>query len=206
MSVLSPPIPDRSCFTESFIRENALERNGFKKWIFTPGMLFGATDKWWGDQGKRDSPHEGLDLCLYRNGQNQTVRIEGKMKIPVMYDGVVDGILDDFLGKSLIIKHGFPTRDNRRFCTIFGHTRPYAGIEVGRRMLKGEAIAELAEVRNTTAGMISHLHVSMGWLAESISSKRLNWETINDPDVITLLDPLKVLDRDYQLLVGNGIA
>lgn len=40
-----------SRFTEFLIRENALGDNGFKGWVFCPGMLFNSTDKWWGDQG-----------------------------------------------------------------------------------------------------------------------------------------------------------
>ncbi|RLB77393.1 MAG: hypothetical protein DRH24_16320 [Deltaproteobacteria bacterium] len=51
-------------FTEFLIRKNALNPGGFNGWVFCTGMLFNSTDKWWGDQGKRDKPHEGFDLCL----------------------------------------------------------------------------------------------------------------------------------------------
>jgi hypothetical protein len=53
----------KSRFTEIFIRENAPETNAFDEWIFLPGMMFNAQDKWWGDQGKREMVHEGIDLC-----------------------------------------------------------------------------------------------------------------------------------------------
>jgi hypothetical protein len=30
-------------------------------------MLFNSPDKWWGDHGLRDYPHEAIDMCLYRD-------------------------------------------------------------------------------------------------------------------------------------------
>jgi len=47
--------------------ENALDQSRFESWIFCLGMLFNSPDKWWGDHGSRDYPHEGIDLCLYRD-------------------------------------------------------------------------------------------------------------------------------------------
>ena len=70
-------------------------------------MLFNSTDKWWGDQGKRDKPHEGLDLCLYKDREDKILRLGENAKVPVIYDGIVVGIVDDFLGKSVIIEHLF---------------------------------------------------------------------------------------------------
>src|SRR3989339_1498275 len=92
-------------FTESLVRENALDECGFKGWVFYPGMLFNAKDKWWGDQGKRDKPHEGLDLCLYRDQQDRVFRLDEKTKIPALYDGLVVRIFDDFIGKSVMMEH-----------------------------------------------------------------------------------------------------
>ncbi|MGD8980799.1 MAG: hypothetical protein PVF42_04345, partial [Desulfobacterales bacterium] len=45
-------------FTEFLVQKNAFGKGGFKGWIFCPGMLFNSTDKWWGDQSKRDKSHE----------------------------------------------------------------------------------------------------------------------------------------------------
>jgi hypothetical protein len=50
-------------------------------------MLFNSTDKWWGDQGKRDQPHEGLDLCLYKDGKNTILSLGEKAEVPVIFDG-----------------------------------------------------------------------------------------------------------------------
>jgi hypothetical protein len=54
----------KSRFTEMLIEENELDQNGFKNWIFCNGMLFNSPDKWWGDHGLRDYPHEGVDYVF----------------------------------------------------------------------------------------------------------------------------------------------
>jgi len=174
-----------------------LDECGFEEWIFYPGMLFNALDKWWGDKGKRDRPHEGLDLFLYRDQRDRTLHLDKKTKVPVLYDGVVVSILNDFLGKSVIMEHGFPDSDNRRFCSIYGHTNPYDGIQVGRVVKHGEVIATLAEAGKSKADISTHLHISVGWIFKPISYDRLDWDNIGAPDAMTLLDPLNVIDRRY---------
>ncbi|MDY6952287.1 MAG: peptidoglycan DD-metalloendopeptidase family protein [Thermodesulfobacteriota bacterium] len=187
-------------FTEFLIRENALDKGGFKEWIFCPGMLFNAPDKWWGDQGKRDKPHEGLDLCLYRDRRGRVLRVDAKTRIPVVYDGEVVGVVNDFLGESVIIEHAFPQTDDRRLCTIYGHTNPQEGLHVGRIVKEGEIIAALAHSGKSKPDMFPHLHISLGWASKSISYDQLDWDTIGASNVLTLLDPLDVIDWPYQLV------
>jgi len=187
-------------FTEFLIRENALDEGGFKEWIFSPGMLFNAPDKWWGDQGKREKPHEGLDLCLYRDGRGRVLRVDAKMRIPVMYDGEVVGIVSDFLGESVIIEHAFRQSDDRRLCTIYGHTNPQEGLHVGRIVKEGESIATVADSGKSEANILPHLHISLGWTSKSISYDHLDWEIIGTTNMVTLLDPLDVIDWPYQVL------
>jgi len=69
---------NRTRFTEWLIRENGLGDPGLKEWIFCPGMLFHAVCKWWGDKGTRNTPHEGLDLFLYKDQQDRIVRLDEK--------------------------------------------------------------------------------------------------------------------------------
>jgi hypothetical protein len=40
----------------------------------------------------------------------------------------------------------------------------------------------------------------LGWTAKFISYDRFDWETIGTWDMLTLLDPLDVLDRPYQVV------
>lgn len=191
---------NKTRFTEYLIRENALDKNGFKEWIFCPGMLFNATDKWWGKQGKRDKPHEGLDLCLYIDQQGKMRRLDEKIKIPVIYDGTVVGIVNDFLGKSVIIEHGLTNSDNNRLCTIYGHTNPHKNLQVGRMLKEGDIIATLADLRNSKVKTLSHLHISFGWASKFISYDKLDWETIGAPNTLTLMDPLYVIGWYYRVL------
>jgi hypothetical protein len=187
-------------FTEFLIRENALDEGGVQEWIFCPGMLFNALDKWWGDQGKRDRPHEGLDLCLYRDRLGRMRRIDAKTRVPAMYDGLVVGIVNDFLGESVIIEHHPLRGDNRRFCTIYGHTDPNETLHVGRIVKEGDVIATLAGSGKSKTGMFPHLHISLGWTSKPISYDQLHWEAIGAPNMLTLLDPMDVIDWPYRVL------
>jgi hypothetical protein len=192
------PSLSKTRFTEFLVQENSLDECGFEEWIFYPGMLFNELEKWWGDKkGKRDRPHEGLDLFLYRDQRDRVLHLDKKTRVPVMYDGVVVSILNDFLGKSVIMEHGFADGDNRKFCTIYGHTNPYDGIHVGRAVRQGDVIATLADAGKSNAGISTHLHISVGWISKSISYDRFDWETIGAPDAMKLLDPLNVIDRRY---------
>jgi Peptidase family M23 len=187
-------------FTEFLIRKNALHENGFKGWVFCPGMLFNSTDKWWGDQGKRNTPHEGLDLCLYKDRKDTILRLGEKAKVPVIYDGIVVGIVDDFLGKSVIIEHLFSDCDNNKLCTIYGHTIPEDNLHVGKIVKAGEVIATLADSSMSKTNIFPHLHISLGWTSKEISYDRLDWENIGAPNTVTLLDPLQVIDWHYNIL------
>jgi hypothetical protein len=187
-------------FTEFLLRKNAFGEGGFKEWVFFPGMLFNSTDKWWGDQRKRDKPHEGLDLCLYKNRENTILRLDEKAKIPVIYDGIVVRTIDDFLGKSVIIEHLFSGCDNNRLCTIYGHTIPESNLHVGNIVKQGDVIATLADSNRSKTNIFPHLHISLGWISKEISYDGLDWKNIGDPNTLTLLDPLQIIDWHYLIL------
>ena len=206
LDFLGTPYLTNTRFTEFLIRENGLDKSGFEGWIFCPGMLFNAIDKWWGDQGKRDKPHEGLDLCLYRDRGDMILRLGEKIKIPVIYDGVVVGIISDFLGKSVIIEHLLPNCDNRRFCTIYGHTIPDRGLHIGKIVKQGDIIATLADSSKSKADIFPHLHISLGWTSKAISYDRLDWGKIGAQNTLTLLDPLQVINCNYLTLEPEKCA
>jgi len=71
----------KSRFTEMLIEENALDQSGFERWIFCHGMQFNSPDKWWGDHGLRDYPHEGIDLCIYKDRSSRICHINEKTRI-----------------------------------------------------------------------------------------------------------------------------
>ena len=183
-----------SRFTEMLIAANGLDRTVFERWLFCPGMLFNSPDKWWGDRGRRDFPHEGIDLCLYRDRSRGTLRMDENTRIPVMEDGVVKAIFTDYLGEAVIIEHDGPGGGRQGFISFYAHTKPNAGVHTGVMVKKGDIIATLADTSKSKAGIIPHLHFSLGLPSSSFSFERFAWNTIRTPAMITLLDPLESID------------
>lgn len=186
----------KSGFTDHFIRENGLdESKGFKEWLLCPEMLIDASKKWWGDFGIRDVRHQGLDLCCYRTSGDKITYLNGQTKIPVMYDGVLVAIIDDFLGKSLIIKHSIPAIEIEDFLTVYGHTRPEKGTHIGKAFKEGETVAKVADLESSKSRVRPHVHLSIGHLSKPVPYSNLNWENMSNPDTMIWIDPLKVIDR-----------
>ncbi|MDP2647260.1 MAG: hypothetical protein Q8P24_20190 [Desulfobacterales bacterium] len=182
-----------SQFNRHFMRENDLQGGGFESWVFCPGMLFHAQDRWWGDRGRRQKPHEGLDLCLYRDRRNQTHGMEINTRIPVLYDGVAVGIIDDFLGKSIIVEHHVTRGDPMILYSFYGHTTPGQHLYPGSIVRAGDIIATIAGAGRSKSGVLPHLHLSLGRASRVISPDQLTWETLDALDALTLLDPLTVI-------------
>jgi len=187
-------------FTQWLIRENGLDEPGLKEWVFCPGMVFRAECKWWGDKGPRNTPHEGLDMFLYRDRQGRLAHLDEKTMIPVMFDGVVVSIIDDFLGSSVIVEHAFPDSDTERVCTIYGHVNPLKNLHIGWGLKQGDIMGTLADPGQTGFNLMPHLHISVGWASKPISYDRLNWDTIGSSGALTLLDPLDIINWQYQVL------
>jgi len=185
----------KSQFTQYLVRENALDDFGFKEWFFYPGMLFNATGKWWGDQGKRNRPHEGLDLYFYRDREDRLLHLAEKTKVPVLYDGVVVNLIDDFIGKSVMVEHRLPGSDHPRFCTIYGHTNLTRDLHVGMIVKAGDILATLARPNKSQRNIPSHLHVSLGWIFTKISYEHLTWETMGNSKALLWVDPLQSICR-----------
>ena len=195
----SMTLPRRTSFSRRLVEENDLDEHGFEKWLLYPGMLFRATKVWWGQGGRRETAHEGLDLCYYRDRDGAVFSLGKGASIPVMYDGTVAATFDDFLGSSLVVRHHI--RDNRgsELCSIYGHTTPRDYIRVGRTVEEGEIIATVAGADRSKSDAVPHLHISIGWAKGTISPEKLNWNVIGDPDVVALIDPLQVIGRYHCL-------
>jgi len=191
------PFLKKSQFTQFVVRENALDKLGFQEWIFYPGMLFNAMDKWWGNQEKRDKPHEGLDLCFYRDCEDKMLRLDEKTKIPVLYDGTVVRVMDDFIGKSVMVEHRPLDSDYPRLCTIYGHTNLSNGLHVGRIVKAGDIVANLARPNKSQRNIPPHLHISVGWISQNISYENLYWETMDTLKELRWVDPLGVIHRHF---------
>ncbi len=191
---------NKSGFTEYFIQANGLGKNGFDEWLFLPGMLFLAPNKWWCNRSKRDSPHEGLDLGLYRDCRGNIRQLDEKTQIPAIFGGMVVKVLDDFLGKSVIMEHALSENETSMLITIYGHTIPAENIKPGRSFNQGDIIATLANRKKFKTDIDPHLHISTAWSLRTGSYENLNWNTIGTLDTLTLFDPLQVMDWHYSVL------
>ncbi len=181
-----------SSFTEIFVRQNKLDGQAFAGWFFHAGMEFGSQQTWWGGKRKRARPHEGVDLCFYRGVDDAVFRIDDESKIPAMYDGIVVKIMDDFLGKTIVLEHSFPSNGDSVFLSIYGHTKPMQKLEPGQRVNAGGIMATLAPHKNPTAP-VPHLHLTLGSSPRPVSYEMLDWSNIGNPDNVHLVDPLQVI-------------
>jgi len=185
-------IPGTSQFTEHLIRANGLDNGAFKEWVFCPGMLFRANAQWWGDRRDRTTPHEGLDLLFYRDQEDRIHGLDDSTQIPAMYGGTVVGLIRDFLGVSVILRHQTPGDRARVFCTMYGHTNPDSEMQVGQVVREGESIARLARTKDD-ARVRAHLHLSIGLVPTDFFFAGLDWAAIGDPEIVTLVDPLPAI-------------
>lgn len=189
----------KSQFIEFLVRHNSLTRFGFDAWIFYPGMLFNDLCAWWGDRGVRLRAHEGIDFCFYRDTGGQDHSLREKTHIPMMYEGEIIRIEDDFLGKSIFVNHNIYDDRENRLHTIYGHTNPYSGVTIGKVLGEGELIATIADTGKKTTKIPPHVHISVAWLPKSFPYERLGWKTMSDRSVVTLCDPLEFIECKYNV-------
>jgi len=187
-------------FTEYLIGHNSLDERGFEKWIFHPGMLFHSTDRWWGDGGSRDHPHQGLDLCLYRDRNGDDHALDRKIKVPLIYDGEVVNIITDYIGKSVFLIHDISDGKGNQLYSIYGHTEPYDGLGKGKTLNEGDVIATIKDTKEKKVDIMPHLHLSLAWVPKCLPYHKLNWKIISDPGICTLLNPLEFIDCKYTVL------
>jgi len=196
----------KSRFTEMLIEANAPELRGFDRWIFCEGMLFNSPNKWWGDRGRRDFPHEGIDLCLYRDGSGRIRRIDDNIRFPAVAAGTVQAMFKDYLGTAVLVEHQIQATGSQRLISFYAHTNPDPNIGVGMMVKEGDIIGALADTSHSKAGIRPHLHFSIGMPTKSFSYDGLVWNTIRRPEMMILLDPLPVIDRPYQKLAAGDPA
>ena len=187
-------------FCEKLVQHNNLLQRGFAQWAFYAGMLFNAQDKWWGDGGRRASPHEGIDICLYRDSSGALQFIPKAARIPVIYAGQVKRILNDYLGSTLYLAHEiYDSRGNQCY-TIYGHVAPCAGIAPGDNIRDREIVAAIADTEDRKIHILPHVHISVAWIPENFPSEQLAWERMNPRHRIVLVNPLDVLRCSYSIV------
>ena len=191
-----------STFTENFVKANKLSDSEFDEWLLTSGMLFEATNLWWGNQDKRKSQHEGIDLGFYRNRNQKVIGFDESTKISAIFAGVVVGIFNDFVGKSVFMRHTIIDIENRELCSIFGHIKPGSAIFSGKILKEGEIIGSIADVGKSIVK--PHLHITMGWVEKEITADVFDWNVIGQSEVLELIDPIEIIGR-YSIVPSSTI-
>lgn len=180
----------KSCFCKNFIKINNLDKIEFDEWFFHPGMLFNNINKWWAPYDYRKTPHEGVDFYLFKDKKGSCSNIQIETKIPIIFEGEVVKIDNDFLGKSIYLSHDIFNDNNCKLHSIYAHTAPHHLIKIGNTLDKNEIISTLAPTKTQKQKIPPHLHLSTVWLPDSTQYNKLNWETINNPQIATLCNPL----------------
>ncbi len=166
---------------------------GFARWLFPPGTQFGAGELWWGARQRRPTPHEGVDLYMFQDVHGRARPVDATLRIPAAAAGVIALISDDFLGKSIFVRHAATDPHGRRLYTICGHTRPRAGLAAGTAVRAGEALGRLAPGPGTANAPPPHLHLSVAWAPAAATAAQLAWPNLGRDPAITLLDPEELL-------------
>src|SRR3989339_534572 len=194
---MSPSPEIHSRFMEFMLERNRPRMDGFQRWIFHPGMLFQAQEKWWGDQGLRAVPHEGLDLYSFETEGGRVQTVDQHTQIPAAFAGQVVKIDPDFLGQSIYIIHAIYTDGGRQLLSAVGHSIPREGLKTGQQVAAGEIIAAVAGFPSQKTNLPPHLHLSFAWVPKDFRLDQLTWKNLGlDPD-IRLIDPLAVISSFF---------
>jgi hypothetical protein len=188
-------------FGKTFAQQNRLFEQQFVQWAFHPGMLFKSPEKWWGDMGQRQRPHEGLDIRFFLNFLHKPVPIPNHAQVPVMLQGEVLAFgEDDFFGYTLYVRHSAMQDRGKVLCTMYGHVTPHPDLHPGKTVQTGETIASVSDFGTPKSGITAHLHLSVAWIVESSTSGTLTWEMINDSRKVQLIDPMVFFTDSYSVI------
>jgi hypothetical protein len=116
-----------------------------------------------------------------------------------MYAGTVVAIIDDFLGKSIVLEYRLS--DHRSpLLTIYGHVAAREALQAGSVVRESEIIGTLVGPGTSFVHIYPHLHVSLAWPSERASYENLTWRHLSDPELFTMIDPLSVIGGPYRLI------
>ena len=175
-------------FTRNLLAANPAFAVRFREWSWEPGMGFHDTGLWWGEAGKRITPHEGIDLVRYYDESGAVQDLTGPLAVPINFSGELVRTHRDFLAWSLYIKHPQFVRSGYVLHTVFGHMLPGKREAAGQRAAAGEVVGSLEKYQqNKTVPL--HLHFTIAWIAETVAPEELNWQLLNDSRLVTLVDP-----------------
>jgi hypothetical protein len=158
-----------------WMRQLRLE-SGFESWNFLPGMFFGDPTEWWGEENRRRTLHEGIDFAAGFQRDLTSHSIPEGTPVRALADGEIVAILDDFLNKTVVVRHPkILNGTGDLFFTFYSHIYP-AGNTLGP-VAEGQALGHIAKSRNI--GAPAHLHLTGAWIPESILPNEITMDLIH---------------------------
>jgi len=155
-------------------------------------MEFGAETEWWGPRGRRRTAHEGLDFVEgFPKGAPGAVGLvpEGTPARAVG-DGEVVAALDDFMGKTVVVRHPWSRRaDGRVFHTLLSHIQT-EGAPFAEASAPGLASSPVPVARGELLGRVGkradvrirpHLHLTGAWYPDGFPFAEAGIDTILHP-------------------------
>jgi hypothetical protein len=149
---------------------------GFRCWVFRPGMSFGDRIEWWGDGCRRRTEHEGFDF-VEGIGPGASMRgLPEGTSVRSIAEGVAVALLDDFLGKTIVVRHPAFTRPNGDvFHTFLSHIQPL--IKGPGPVARGGLLGHVG--KSTNSGVPAHLHMTGAWFPEAVAASGIRMDHIH---------------------------
>ncbi len=191
-----PVVCPASAFVSDLGALNGLDRMGFFRFIFYPGMLFGSSEKWWGVGGSRPSAHEGLDLCFFEARDGRRYRLDETVRVPAAVSGRIVRLMDDFLGRTVVVESRCHQQAGA-FYTFYAHIRPDKALQEGDTISAGTVFATISPIRSPKVTLPPHLHITMAAADALPPVGTLSWPMMNRLERSVFFDPLDVLSCEY---------
>ena len=178
-----------SSFWPHFLRVNRLDRHC--RWLGRPGMEFKARAAWWG-KAARPAPHEGIDLLFLVDVLGRRLALPPQALVVPLWEGEVAALLDDFLDRTVVVRHPCTDEQGRTLVSLYAHVEPLVGR--GVRVRPDFPLARIAPgMQQGGSGPLEHLHISLAWLVAGYPATELHWATLWQNQAVELIDPLPVL-------------
>ena len=188
-------MPTRSSFTTDFVSLNYPDQRESFRWCFLPGMLFQDNMSWW-KNARRPRFHEGADFCRFYCRNFSTMQVEEGDLVPILFDGVVLKVENDFLASTIWMRHEKIRQGNMVLFSALAHVVPLDGVIAGTAFKQGKAVAAIGRRRDLLE-VSMHLHVSVFWAPHYFKTARLGWPTLPTMKEISLVDPLQVISDGF---------
>lgn len=196
-----------SGFVNRLVAANRLSAAGFDRFVFLPGMGFGAMEKWWPPAGRRTFSHEGVDLCLFQTRSNLLFRLDETIRVPLIHPGKIVGLIPDFIGKTVIASHRVSGNGHEdEFYTFYGHVTPDTHLAVGDTLNSGDIFARITDADIRRTRLPAHLHVSAAWCRRLPSAETLTWPLLNRMNRAAFIDPLYLLAIPYETITPAAVG